>query len=221
MKSFNTQPPEGGWAALRLPTCIFLRFQHTAARRRLAAKDRLKSVYIEFQHTAARRRLGAVMLARRIAWPVSTHSRPKAAGYRDENAINQIKRFNTQPPEGGWHNLFWLSHLFCRFNTQPPEGGWVQVNMTTLDKVGFNTQPPEGGWAVWLFLFFKTCRFNTQPPEGGWGGLFRLPLLNCCFNTQPPEGGWAVNSTASPASTRFNTQPPEGGWQDCPVASAA
>ena len=122
--SFNTQPPEGGWAALRLPTCIFLRFQHTAARRRLAAKDRLKSVYIEFQHTAARRRLGAVMLARRIAWPVSTHSRPKAAGYRDENAINQIKRFNTQPPEGGWHNLFWLSHLFCRFNTQPPEGGW-------------------------------------------------------------------------------------------------
>ena len=122
--SFNTQPPEGGWAALRLPTCIFLRFQHTAARRRLAAKDRLKSVYIEFQHTAARRRLGAVVLARRIQWPVSTHSRPKAAGYREENAINQIKRFNTQPPEGGWHNLFWLSHLFCRFNTQPPEGGW-------------------------------------------------------------------------------------------------
>ena len=34
--SFNTQPPEGGWVAAAVRICLPLRFQHAAARRRLA-----------------------------------------------------------------------------------------------------------------------------------------------------------------------------------------
>ena len=34
---------------------------------------------------------------------VSTHSRPKAAARRIAEGVDS-KRFNTQPPEGGWHN---------------------------------------------------------------------------------------------------------------------
>ena len=33
---------------------------------------------------------------------VSTHSRPKAAGFRMDFSHHQDCRFNTQPPEGGW-----------------------------------------------------------------------------------------------------------------------
>ena len=33
---FNTQPPEGGWVAAAVRICLPLRFQHAAARRRLA-----------------------------------------------------------------------------------------------------------------------------------------------------------------------------------------
>ena len=33
---------------------------------------------------------------------VSTHSRPKAAGFVDYAPPMAITRFNTQPPEGGW-----------------------------------------------------------------------------------------------------------------------
>ena len=33
---------------------------------------------------------------------VSTHSRPKAAGYSGLGASRHHRRFNTQPPEGGW-----------------------------------------------------------------------------------------------------------------------
>ena len=36
-----------------------------------------------------------------IGW-VSTHSRPKAAGYKIKPAGTPKLSFNTQPPEGGW-----------------------------------------------------------------------------------------------------------------------
>ena len=57
---FNTQPPEGGWA------------------------DEGGAVGVagfEFQHTAARRRLVALSSGSVTEVWVSTHSRPKAAGY--------------------------------------------------------------------------------------------------------------------------------------------
>ena len=34
--------------------------------------------------------------------PVSTHSRPKAAGISVLGLVHNFLRFNTQPPEGGW-----------------------------------------------------------------------------------------------------------------------
>ena len=36
---------------------------------------------------------------------VSTHSRPKAAGDSKGAATMTAKRFNTQPPEGGWFSI--------------------------------------------------------------------------------------------------------------------
>ena len=60
---FNTQPPEGGWSDC---TGGFSR-------------------EMTFQHTAARRRLAAVMHRLKLARIVSTHSRPKAAGVCSQN----------------------------------------------------------------------------------------------------------------------------------------
>ena len=125
---FNTQPPEGGWPK-SIPThAQRVRFQHTAARRRLDVPRESIKFHEGFQHTAARRRLALLKVSLSLptisfntqppegGWgmlvnvpsnydPVSTHSRPKAAGqaapvsgYRDES-------FNTQPPEGGWSDL--------------------------------------------------------------------------------------------------------------------
>ena len=55
-------------------------FQHTAARRRLAALSAATKAQDVFQHTAARRRLVFRIVKERSAMVVSTHSRPKAAG---------------------------------------------------------------------------------------------------------------------------------------------
>ena len=84
------------------------RFQHTAARRRLAAADTADLILKLFQHTAARRRLAGMPMSAFIP-----------------------KSFNTQPPEGGWKQDCNRYGKVRRFNTQPPEGGWLTV---VLDK---------------------------------------------------------------------------------------
>ena len=77
---FNTQPPEGGWVGIAETGSHQSGFQHTAARRRLAA--------------------GYPVVSRSVL--VSTHSRPKAAGQLHKHKILVYMCFNTQPPEGGW-----------------------------------------------------------------------------------------------------------------------
>ena len=67
---FNTQPPEGGWGGLALWVLPSGKFQHTAARRRLAQNG---------THGTGQ-------------YPVSTHSRPKAAG-RGKTMNNKPQQF--------------------------------------------------------------------------------------------------------------------------------
>ena len=55
-----------------------------------------------FQLTAARRRLVNMEARQKGAEAVSTHSRPKAAGWIRKQQALALKRFNSQPPEGGW-----------------------------------------------------------------------------------------------------------------------
>ena len=108
---FNTQPPEGGWVNNQhfkgfknvsthsrpkaagkavLYSISIIRFQHTAARRRLvdeATEDKLRKL---FQHTAARRRLGNNTFKELNHGIVSTHSRPKAAGDYQAAALHYL-----------------------------------------------------------------------------------------------------------------------------------
>ena len=58
ISSFNTQPPEGGWRIVSVFQFCRCKFQHTAARRRLARLPTKSRCLCVFQHTAARRRLG-------------------------------------------------------------------------------------------------------------------------------------------------------------------
>ena len=79
-----------------------IKFQHTAARRRLGNDGKGFRPVGGFQHTAARRRLGCKPGREAVAAKVSTHSRPKAAGQRAARRAATRGSFNTQPPEGGW-----------------------------------------------------------------------------------------------------------------------
>ena len=78
---------------------------------------------------------------------VSTHSRPKAAGWWLLLLAADSICFNSQPPEGGWWVIKISVKPWWRFNSQPPEGGWLIAFGVSIISVGFNSQPPEGGWA--------------------------------------------------------------------------
>ena len=77
---FNSQPPEGGWAQKPARKSSAKMFQLTAARRRLDAGSYSRADPQLFQLTAARRRLGTVT----------------------GTSVYIERRFNSQPPEGGW-----------------------------------------------------------------------------------------------------------------------
>ena len=152
--------------------------------------DIAERIRIKFQLTAARRRLARRARPARSRWRVSTHSRPKAAGGRIWSYNCNSNCFNSQPPEGGWLLLVFRLVSLRRFNSQPPEGGWwpscVSTGTTkpfqltaarrrlemddTIGAVllGFNSQPPEGGWILGIVGAHEPASFNSQPPEGGW-----------------------------------------------------
>ena len=73
-------------------TSAWYMFQHTAARRRLALRIMRFRKNIRFQHTAARRRLADLFADDRKP-VVSTHSRPKAAGFRKGDRIYLMSKF--------------------------------------------------------------------------------------------------------------------------------
>ena len=79
-----------------------VRFQHTAARRRLGWGVRFTTSSPTFQHTAARRRL--VQLGKVVIPPsvVSTHSRPKAAGLSPRPSASQrVVSTHSRPKAAG------------------------------------------------------------------------------------------------------------------------
>ena len=153
-RCFNTQPPEGGCPTLRLMGQGLVRFQHTAARRRLPAN-------------------GGTDYAIKM---VSTHSRPKAAARRPNRIAFKHDRFNTQPPEGGCMSFFVVIVFYLVFQHTAARRRLPAATQGFLHYIAcFNTQPPEGGCAATQgFLHYIAC-FNTQPPEGGCRGAVGSP----------------------------------------------
>ena len=78
---------------------------------------------VRFHHTAARRRLAAAGRVRRL-----------------------VKRFNTQPPEGGWTFVTYAGYLIALFQHTAARRRLRFGRGAVRQSRGFNTQPPEGGW---------------------------------------------------------------------------
>ena len=190
MVSTHSRPKAAGrnW---RCPHWVTRWFQHTAARRRLAAIPACLPLPTRFQHTAARRRLDVPLTKRAIALLVSTHSRPKAAGTLWTRHSLPPKCFNTQPPEGGWQGAVGKIALGAGFNTQPPEGGWLGALLPAaiLPPVSTHSRPKAAGLDNTI-LHLKLYGFQHTAARRRLVGLMGEKSGYPCFNTQPPEGGW-------------------------------
>ena len=182
--SFNTQPPEGGWAFGLVKRGAALGFNtqppeggwHNAAG---------SSVHHD-----------------------SFNTQPPEGGWKLlRRAWTRRVCFNTQPPEGGWAGNFWA---YCigqvSTHSRPKAAGRVITSFVAASCVfqhtaarrrlgrpekrlhtaaGFNTQPPEGGW---LYVAVRAeqdliAGFNTQPPEGGWALVISFSGVPCDVST--------------------------------------
>ena len=66
------------------------------------------------------------------------------------------------------------------FNTQPPEGGWHQpINQLGVKKC-FNTQPPEGGW-VRTFQFVQPVLFQHTAARRRLGAKKAMSTIQITF----------------------------------------
>ena len=120
---FNTQPPEGGWSACSWLPAGDTGFNTQPPEGGWGNRFEQSAIGFLFQHTAARRRLECASPANTAAAPVSTHSRPKAAGELQKHKSTMLEFQHTAARRrlGRWPTT--RCWIWC-FNTQPPEGGW-------------------------------------------------------------------------------------------------
>ena len=171
------------------------KFQHTAARRRLAQCRRPAHKPDGFQHTAARRRLG---------------SRPGRTA--------SLSSFNTQPPEGGWRLSDGDVGLSKCFNTQPPEGGWNLMESPIKNlMVSTHSRPKAAGsWAIRCIRVIKMFQHtaarrrlasdltsttdgrdvstHSRPKAAGRDSELAHMLLNVSTHSRPKAAGKRMNA---------------------------
>ena len=104
---FNTQPPKGGWFRRRVGQ--YHKFVSTHSRLKAAGFRRRVGQYHKFVSTHSRLKAAGCFPCTFIFFiQVSTHSRLKAAGQLYRVFCRVVRRFNTQPPKGGWGLWFIL-----------------------------------------------------------------------------------------------------------------
>ena len=99
---------------------------------------------------------------------VSTHSRLKAAGCTLAKTINRCRSFNTQPPEGGWKNIFdKMIDIQVSTHSRLKAAGGANQERGQICKVSTHSRLKAAGFRDYHKRLRQVC-FNTQPPEGGW-----------------------------------------------------
>ena len=123
---------------------------------------------------------------------VSTHSRPKAAG---------------------WYLRSRLAHKPVSTHSRPKAAGGRRFNRPVCLPVSTHSRPKAAGPAIgWIPP--KTAVSTHSRPKAAGQRCTHHERCRCCFNTQPPEGGWSIGSLIGATCLCFNTQPPEGSWKD-------
>ena len=213
VSSFNTQPPEGGWLRLRplIPTTLTFQhtaarrrlgdelnksqitglFQHTAARRRLASTSQYAGLKSGFQHTAARRRLEINLSEWVLAARVSTHSRPKAAGFFFAHIEPHTKKFQhtaarrrlALSPDSG------LADTEVSTHSRPKAAGGRRLCPQKGHSVSTHSRPKAAGHLKYQHFLLRRM-FQHTAARRRLAHQQQSPMGKGCFNTQPPEGGW-------------------------------
>ena len=173
---------------------LLLLFQHTAARRRLVLVRNLAAVVFDVSthsRPKAAGRFSHVCIANMV---VSTHSRPKAAGRTSKSPPIRAEVSTHSRPKAAGRQAYGINADNRRFNTQPPEGGWQDAWQNRQPDCAFQHTAARRrlGQAVDGGVRHTVVSTHSRPKAAGiFTTLLRFAVA--CFNTQPPEGGWVLS----------------------------
>ena len=192
MKCFNTQPPEGGcqcrrcrrWrdvvsthsrpkaaATLSPPAPRSTVFQHTAARRRLRDVACLDVRFGQFQHTAARRRLPKTATQRSVCWPVSTHSRPKAAAHTHPAAEPaRVVSTHSRPKAAAVSDMEHAPRKEVSTHSRPKAAVTMGVDTQPDRLVSTHSRPKAAATSFRIGEHIDEVSTHSRPKAAAWTG---------------------------------------------------
>ena len=168
-----------------------------------------------FQHTAARRRLGADDGYKCSISRVSTHSRPKAAGWLDAKAKEENwfqhtaarRRLGGIPPSA-------YAILTVSTHSRPKAAGEPIATTRDASVVSTHSRPKaagstdDRGRAVYRLFQHTAARRRL-------GVVTSIPVRVGVVSTHSrPKAAGCFETFFDHSARCFNTQPPEGGWRN-------
>ena len=196
---------------------------------------RVKQGVHRFQHTAARRRL-AVFVVQNHGHDACFNTQPPEGGWCC-SFFYQAKCacFNTQPPEGGWA----LAEEVGNFNrvsthSRPKAAGFPLRRLVVLQvfqhtaarrRLAGRAAPTEKRywfqhtaarrrlvWECWRFWIDRVVSTHSRPKAAGSCAVLIKKCTLMFQHTAARRRLGRPQLRQKPTRSSFNTQPPEGGW---------
>ena len=166
--------------------------------------------------------------------PVSTHSRPKAAGTdtkytaaitpfqhtaarrrleRDHISLRYSKLFqHTAARRRLVPSALLVGHI-CKFQHTAARRRLDCIMRQMQHFIGVSTHSRPKAAGHFEISHSMLSMFQHTAARRRLGQDSSVCPASLCFNTQPPEGGWQAGRQLCLPLHGFNTQPPEGGWE--------
>ena len=157
MRSFNTQPPEGGWHSQGCPQPLIRCFNTQPPEGGWVGQPEQPSQPTAVSTHSRPKAAGGGFVRQRQMGVVSTHSRPKAAGFIQAQDYGEYEEFQHTAARRRLERYAPRPDFPARFNTQPPEGGWLRSDKALpLPDVSTHSRPKAAG-------LYKNAH-HPQPP---------------------------------------------------------
>ena len=168
-----------------------------------------------FQHTAARRRLGNISQGRASSIRVSTHSRPKAAGTKFLGDVAR-RRFNTQPPEGGWADNYDVLRLVIEFqHTAARRRLASMVGVSGIEKLFQHTAARRRLVRTALRdLKPEIVSTHSRPKAAGKHDIETLRRMEVSTHSRPKAAGCIIIDDPHKADVSTHSRPKAAGAGD-------
>ena len=146
-----------------------------------------------FQLTAARRRLASLDNPAAVSGVVSTHSRPKAAGWRLCRAmIEQWFQLTAARRRLALPALQHDKHNAVSTHSRPKAAGDSRQPLQNTERVSTHSRPKAAGYDLGRKYIYR--QFQLTAARRRLAGQYRQHQCAAPrFNSQPPEGGWCWN----------------------------